>query len=155
MEVCNCSIMPFSLPLIGNTLKHVDYPISSTLDSQSTNYPFTQMILCRKLANDSFPSAIGTVAYFDPSFSSCPQSFASFESAAGNRQYFFEKFFTFCGKKGRFIVPGWDNADVEANSVSPLQSGQDLIHSHSFSTNFTATDVSYAGNRNDALNRII
>jgi len=107
---------------------HGSYPISGKLNTSTSGLPFIQLILCQisEATLDAVP--FGTIAYFSPTVSQCPDNWKSFD-----------------GANGRFIIPGYSGEGVIPSEAEPLASGQDILHGHAFQINITTNEASYAG----------
>jgi len=107
---------------------HGSYPISGKLNTSTSGLPFIQLILCQ-IANPTLDEVpFGTIAYFSPTVSQCPDQWKAFD-----------------GADGRFIIPGYSGEGVIISEADPLTSGQDLWHSHSFQINISTNEASYEG----------
>jgi hypothetical protein len=109
---------------------------STVSQPRGSGYPFTQLPLCRyrgpkslKSSNDTTPrTGFGTVAYYSTDISACPHGWAAKQDA-----------------NGRILVPGYAEGGPTSNTASPLASGEDRLHNHTFEIGFTTTDVSFEG----------
>jgi len=107
---------------------HGTYPISGKVNSSTSGLPFVQLLLCQieQATLDSVP--FGTVAYFSPTVTACPDQWTPFDTASG-----------------RFMIPGYDGDGIITSQSLPLSSGEDRIHGHIFNLTITTDDVSYEG----------
>jgi len=107
---------------------HDNYGISGKLNVSASGLPFIQLLLCQieQTTLDEVP--FGTIAYFSPTVSQCPDQWKPFDTA-----------------DGRFMIPGYDGEGIITSEATPLSSGEDRIHSHMFNLTITTDDVSYVG----------
>lgn len=107
---------------------HGDYAIDSSFTQGTTGLPFVQLLLCTIKAATIDPVPFGTVAYFDPTVSSCPSNWAPFTLSTG-----------------RFLLPGYSSKGLVPSRTAPMKPGDDIVHSHTFAASLRPAAVEYEG----------
>lgn len=62
---------------------HDEYPVSGVAAASASGLPFTQLPLCKLDADTPDPVAFGTIAFFDPALTACPDGWTPVDEANG------------------------------------------------------------------------
>jgi hypothetical protein len=119
-------------------------------DESSSGLPFTQVILCRINSEnaDASETAIGTIAFFDPSVDGCPNINAtkSSKNNKNNVKSTGTQWNTITALNGRIAVGGYYESGGLPNAEPSFFSGEDRKHNHtSNSVQVQESQVSYEG----------